>query len=357
MKTSATLLATGIVVLVAALAACDGVTDGNEDGSGDAASEVPAPARVALHARAAFGDGVRQPASRKRVSDRDETMTATLPVGWNLVRDSIEGSLVSASSFPFPGPGSGAFARGKLPVCAGGVLRDAVPPGEAVVRIWEEIPGPGNYRPAQAERRPSRLRLPERLPTSECGASYQLSFGDRGRIIAIWVWAGGDTLSARTRRQLTGLINSIELLPAKTVTVFRPWMALDCRNPPNTLGCDRVYVFVVARQPMRSLSVYLYDRSRPGKTWVRLHTAHPHRNGVSPPGSMPPRTVWTGVIRNAGFRRQGSALEIPIPPGRKRWFGVPPVAADLAVIARPVRDKWSTSPRVFRNIRLAAGHG
>ena len=126
----------------------------------------------------------------------------------------------------------------------------------------------------------------------------------------------------------------------------RPFMALDCRKPPNTLSCDRVYLSLATRLPMADVSVRVGDRT------ARLRAAGSHGDAV--PGGMR-RTLWMGYLGRAGLTRPGSPLEVALPPGRKRWTGEPPVAADLEVIYR----RPGAAPRwwIFRDVNLLAGHG
>lgn len=346
MKVTSTLFALSLCIV--ALMACSTGTDGgNESGSSAVTADASPPATISTHTRAVVGDGTEH-ADGKRIGDRDGTATAVVPTGWTLVPDTIRGSLISAASFLPPEAGSGG---GLMAPCRPGRLLDAMPPGEALIRIWEHIPGPGSYRPADSKRRPPHIKLPARR-THECGHSYELTFRDRGRTVAIWVWA--DSLTPETRRQLLSLINGLALAPADSVPVYRPWMALDCGNPPNSLECDRVYVFVTTRVPMRSLSVLLLDPTRTDEQAVRLRAASA-RGRADGPKALPPRTVWTGVLRDVGFRRKGGPLEIPIPAQRNRWLGIPRVAADLGLTGQPVEGRaghW-----VFRNVPLLAGHG
>jgi len=346
------------VLLALALSGCSGGSGGNGE------SEQSREAKV-LERLAELDTGPKWD-----TASRDGSLMARLPAGWSEVPDIDPLALLTLSS----GPVTGRIISPCLP----GAVLDELPTGGALVRVSENFPparrggAADRYRP-----RPSHFRLGRRRP-SECGYSYSLGFREGGRELAVWIWtkpavvdsgsgiqgSRPGRLSPVTRRQLLRLLDGLQVRPAAVDPIRVPTLALDCRNPPNTLDCDRVWVQVNTRIRMKRLSIRVnrWWAGR-GDGWVSSGQVMslPTKLRTAPSGNTPmpvaarSGTVWGGVIQQAGLRGGGAAFERTLPGPGGRWVGTgvgadPRIRADLQVITP--RGRWD-----FRNVELIAGHG
>lgn len=342
------------VLVALALAGCSGDSGGNGE------SEQSQEAKILERLREL------DTGPKWDTASRDGSLMARLPVGWSEVPDIDPLALLTLSS----GPVTGRIISPCLP----GAVLDELPPGGALVRISENFPpagrgdAAGHYRPRQ-----DHFRLGRQRPY-ECGYSYSLGFREGGRDLSVLIWtkpsvvdSGSGIQSSRpgrlspvTRRQLLRLLDGLQVRPAAVDPIRLPTLALDCRNPPNTLDCDRVWVQVNTRIRMRRLSIRI-NRWWAGSDdgWApsgqvmslptKLRTA-PSRDAPMPVAARS-GTVWGGVIRPAGLRGGGGAFERALPGPGGRWVGTDPrIRADLQVITP--RGRWD-----FWNVELIAGHG
>lgn len=317
------------------------------------------------------------PGRQWNVSSRDGSLLARLPNRWAEVPDSFPQGLLTVAS----GPVSGRVIN----PCHPGAVLDELPEGGVLVRVSEYHPYVENknapeYAVGPHQPRPKHFRLGRPAPT-ECGSSYELGFQQSGRrfSVSIWTrplsgnsargsWSKPGRISPATRRQVLALLDGLTIQPAVAEPIRLPLLALDCRNPPNTLDCDRVWVNVGTRISMKRLWVRIQrwsvktpdgwtfsDRVSSRPTWLRPAGARHSR--IIPPVSGRSRTVWTGVVSSAGLRRGGAAFKRALPAPGERWIGVAPrIRADVEVIEAGGGSYPDRSWR-FRHVHLIAGHG
>ncbi|MBK5233901.1 MAG: hypothetical protein JJE13_13090 [Thermoleophilia bacterium] len=140
-------------------------------------------------------------------------------------------------------------------------------------------------------------------------------------------------------------------------------MALDCRNPPNTLACDRIWVQVQTAKKKERVSAEILRWSAKASTgWVYVYSTPKDRRlstlrtAEAVNGPRWAQRLWTGTIRNAGIGSLQKPLEGKLPEGAERWVGNnPKIRADLIVTTRG--PKGPTYSKRFRNVTFIAGHG
>ena len=174
-----------------------------------------------------------------------------------------------------------------------------------------------------------------------CQPARTYSFRRWNRAFQAWVWPGTD------RHRILPILNSFEAQPPGAAPVRPPFMALDCRQPANTLACERVAFRVYTRVPMKRLAVRIGGEAGP-----TLDLRANRRRAGYP---VLPGTVWRGTLRDAGLRTPGSPLFVDLPASRSRWSGTPPVRVTMEVIAR--RPGGPSGTWRFPRTELAAGHG
>lgn len=340
------------VLVVLALVGCSGEA-GSDGDSG--------PAEAEILKRLAESD----PWPKRSVVSRDGSLSTVVPEQWDRVPDILSESLLTLSTGP--------VTSAVINPCQPGAVLEELPKGGALVRIWETLRPTrrsvgGGYPP-----RPKRFRLGRRQ-SAECGALYELRFELSGRNLNVSIWAGADSggepggpakssrsLSPRVRVEILEMLDRLRADSAMEMPIRNPTLALDCRTPPNTLECDRVWVHLLTRIGMRQVSARINRWSaRTPEGWLygdrvislptRLKTSASRHLPV-PVSAALSRTVWGGAIPSAGLGSSGDAFERSLPGPGGKWIGTnPEIRADLEIISP--RGRWS-----FRDVRLIAGHG
>lgn len=344
-----------------------GCSGGNGKDSDSGRSEAEILSRLA--------DGDRGP--KRSIVSKDGSLTAVVPERWGQVPDVYPGALLTLAS--------GSDVGTVINPCQPGAVLDEIPTGGALVRISEALipakPSVGGIYP----RRPRHFRLGRENP-AECGSVHELRFRASGRNLAASIWVSARTrgrpgelgssprgISPRVRRETMEMLDGLRVRSAAEMPIRNPILALDCRNPPNTLRCDRVWVHLSTRTGMAQVSVRINRWSaRSPEGWVhgarvislptRLRTSSPSDlpipTSAKVPSNLPlpksvavPRTVWEASISRAGLGTSGEDFEQTLPGPGGKWVGNNPgIRADLEVISP--RGRWN-----FRRVRLIAGHG
>ncbi|MGK2932882.1 MAG: hypothetical protein ACSLFD_08975 [Solirubrobacterales bacterium] len=281
------------------------------------------------------------------------------PEGWQVLDDVFpvvrgfddagvgDSSLLTVASEP---PGGRPVAGCRPPF-----IRRHMPAAGGVVQILENTSTPNPERTDRSSypSRPAHFRVSDRR-NELCGTVQEFTFRMENRAFMAWVWVGPDRDSvfprrpdSDVRRQVSRVLNSFQAQLPGAAPLRPPFMALDCRRPPNTLGCDRVFIHISSRVPMSRVAVQIGGRGQ-------IFDLRPNRR---PDGAAPalPRTSWRGHMPDAGLTEPGSPLEVKLESGETSWVGIPRVRADVEVIAR--RPEGPAFVLNFPRTQLAAGHG
>ena len=290
-------------------------------------------------------------------ASRDGSITLRRPKGWQVVRGCSDQSLLALASFP--------VSRDMYGGCGAGVGLTEIPRGEAWLGISELSPI-GRKFSDQLRRRPPRFRFGHRSD-SYCGPSFVTNFQEGGRYISIWALAG-DThlrpqdkpgevtphkLTVRTCRELSGILDSIEVQTATAAPVRIPSLSLDCSGQAKTLSCDRVRVRQVTRVPMKRVSIRILRwAAKTPEGWVfsdriggpatKLEIDKPGRALIKE-GTR--GMTWSGLIGDAGLVESGSPLE-----------NLLPVKAGLEVISQPPHWGGRGFVSSFQDVMLKEDH-
>jgi len=140
------------------------------------------------------------------------------------------------------------------------------------------------------------------------------------------------------------------------------FLALDCRNPPNTLACNRVWVQVRTSKAKERVKVAVKRwAAKTNDGWVYFKLPKLRFTSLSSPRAAPgnpswSQKQWVGTVRDAVVGLLQVPLKGKLPEGRERWVGNnPPIRADIVVATEDSDGAGGTE--TYRQVVLLAGHG